>query len=372
MTFKTLLLTSIAAVGLAACSSGNQTTEAASVNSTSDNYALNKNEGRIEAPTFPYEMTEEGQWSPEIGEDGDGFNAISHNIKYPYIPANSSQCNFIDSLLLMYNTILAFNTMAYDVSTAERYMYDSTCCLAQANALESINLSGIKEDKIRGALLACCKKVAQLIRDGKRPNKQKIKEIDYFYSVFNKFMNPFMGAHMSDVEFDPSQVCDDYTTIHGQAITATPSIRYELLKRVLAEPNFQKKCVLAREFAYANFKNEEGDDKELVAIIDPIIKSNEYSPLLYDLWLMWRTALQLSISMSNNGAMYNLFYNNMRNHVAMAYISHLRSHPTDKVAFNKFVRLAMEYNITRNSSCFFGNNALLDELSLYEECRNKN
>ena len=30
----------------------------------------------------------------------------------------------------------------------------------------------------------------------------------------------------------------------------------------------------------------------------------------------------------------------------------------------------MEYNITRNSPCYFGNNSILDEMSLYDECWN--
>lgn len=338
--------------------------------------SLSKGEESLQEPAFPYEayldLMEEDQWSPKIGDDGYGFDAISHHIKYPELPAELSLSHFADSLLLMYNTCLAFNTMAYDVSTAERYMNDSIPYLAHANALDSINLSGIKDAEIRDALLACSKKAAYWIRKGKRPNEQENEEVGKFYEIYNKFSEPFLECHQSEEEFEPSIILDDYDEIHRQAVADTLLFRDELLERVLAEPDFQKRCVLAREFAYANFVSPARDDKELIAIIDPILKSNEYSPLLYDLWLIWRTALQKNIigSMSNDGAMYNLFYNDIRNHIAILYITHLKSHPNDEVAFNKFAALAMKHNITRNSACYYGNNSMLDEMWIYDECWN--
>ena len=103
-------------------------------------------------------------------------------------------------------------------------------------------------------------------------------------------------------------------------------------------------------------------------MIDQILRFNQYSPLLGELWLMWRTALQKNIfsGPSNDSAIYNLFYNDMRNHIALTYITHLAEHPKDEIAFLSFFNLAMEYNITRNSPCLFGNNSLLDEKNLYK------
>ena len=62
--------------------------------------------------------------------------------------------------------------------------------------------------------------------------------------------------------------------------------------------------------------------------------------------------------------MYNLFYNDMRNSIALTYIVHLTTHPGDKIAFKEFIRLAQAYNIVRNSSCMFGNNANLEDMEL--------
>lgn len=328
-------------------------------------------EDSVKMPPFPYESylekMNENQDFPRIGDDDEGFNAISHKIKYPEIPAELRLDPFADSLLLMYNSNLAFNTIAYDVSSAERYIDERDRRNRHANALGSVNLSGIKDTKIRKSLLAYSKAAGKLIRKGKRPNEEDVRELENLYEVSDKFMNPFMGSHFSDVKFDPSKILLNYNDIHLK--TMIRGQRTALLKAVLSETDFQKKCILAREFAYANYKSRQRNDKELIAIIDPILRSNEYSPLLYDLWLMWRTALQKSIfgSRSNDGAMYNLFYNNMRNHIAVVYITHLMRNPQDKIAFNKFAKLTFKENITRTNSFGFGNNSLSDERLLYDE-----
>mgnify|MGYP006871873643 CR=1 FL=1 len=99
-------------------------------------------------------------------------------------------------------------------------------------------------------------------------------------------------AHNSNFEYNPSEILEDYDRIHSKAISDTTTFRSELLQQVLRESDFNKKCILAREFAYADRISPDGDDKELVAVIDPILRANKYSPLLGELWLMWRTALQ--------------------------------------------------------------------------------
>lgn len=332
----------------------------------------------LKVPAFPYQTyldsIGEDEYFPTIGDDGGGFDAICNNIRYPEMPDTLSLSHFADSLLQFYNVAIAFNTVAYDVSTAERYMDEVDFGLEQADALDSINVSGINHYEIKDLLVKLSRKAAMWIRSGKKPNEQQNDEVGEFYKVFNAFRDPLFEAHMSDVEFNPSEIVEDYANIHSKAISDTTTFRSELLQQVLRESDFNKKCVLAREFAYANYKSPYRDDKELVAVIDSILRANKYSPLLGELWLMWRTALQKNIlsGPSNDSAMYNLFYNDMRNRIALAYIAHLKTHPHDKLAFNKFASMAMEYNITRNCGGMFGNNSLLDEMSLYDEIWNNN
>lgn len=339
-------------------------------------------EGNIYELAFPYQAyldsVGEGESFPTIGNDGNGFNAISHNIVYPELPSNLSASLYADSLLQFYNIALAFNTMAYDVGTAERYLDEQADFgLKEANALESINLSGIHLPKIKEFMRIICRKNAAIIRKGEKPNERKISEIGQFYDVFNDFSDQLYDAHLDDGEFDPAKIISDYREIHSKALTDTTSFRNELLDRVLAETDFQKQCVLARELAYANYHSNstpyayylctQRDDKQIVTVLDKLLKSGKYSPLLGELWRMWRCMLQLNIlgGRSNDSAMYNLFYNEMRNRIALVYIAHMVENPEDKLAFKEFARLATTYNIVRNGPGAFGNNGNLEDMELF-------
>lgn len=338
----------------------------------------NKVQRELIMPSFPYQAYLDSmggdQWAPNIGDDGEGFEAISHNIRYPEMPDTLTLSHFADSLLQCYNIALAFNTMAYDVSTAERYMSEPNFGLAQADALDSINVSGIGEREIREALLAASKTAAACIRKGVKPNSKGNPAVDKFYEAYNKYSTTFIENHISDEEFKPETILEEYSEIHAKALADTASFRQELLRMTLEEPDFSKQCVLAREFAYCNYRHPQRSDKEMVAVIDKLLRENKYSPLLGELWRMWRVALQINIlgSRSNDGAMYNLFYNDMRNRVALVYIAHLKTHPYDKIAFKEFLRLAQAYNITRNSPCLFGNNANLEDMELFYSVYNEN
>ena len=105
-------------------------------------------DSNVDELSFPYQTYLDNmgadEYFPTIGNDGKGFNAISDNIVYPELPDSLSESLYADSLLKFYNAVIAFNTMAYDVGTAERYMDEQADFgMEQANALDLINLSGL-------------------------------------------------------------------------------------------------------------------------------------------------------------------------------------------------------------------------------------
>lgn len=326
---------------------------------------------------FPYQeyVSYDDEGLLVIGNDGNGFAAISHRIRYPKVPDTMKLTPFADSLLQCYNITLAYNTLAYDSGTANLYTdEENPLGEEQANALDSINVSGISDITIRNAIIAvgheAAKDIRYYIRNKKHSDMQGLDDaVAAFYEAFESLNAPLFDAHLPEttIIYDPSTVIKNYESIHEKALTDTLHYRNELLQQVLNEKDFQKACVLAREFAYANHKSEDRNDEELVAVLDKLIREGQYSPLLNELWLMWRTALQ-SIwgGASNYSSMYNLFYNDMRNRVALTYIAYLNDHPQDKLAFQEFAELFMRHNITRNSECLIGNNVLLDEMELYQ------
>lgn len=324
-------------------------------------------------PAFPYQAILDScddNVFPEIGNDGEGFDPITNNIEYCHIPDSLQGNTLVDSLSLYYNIVLAYNTVAYDISTTSRYCEDSDFdAELYASAIQTANLEGISDSEIRNTLGEICSQVAASIRKGLDPGEESYPSVGKFYERFDTFEARLMGARIDSVEYDPSVIIPYYDEIHLKAISDTINYRDELMQMTLREEDFQKKCIYARELANSYFVVR-ADPLEIVSVIDPLLKDGRYSPLLFELWLIWRAHLQQHIfgGPSNDSAMYNLFYNSMRNRVAGTCMSYLSTNPTDKLAFKVFVRLARRYCIVRNSGCYIGNNSYLDELDLYNEC----
>lgn len=351
---------------------------------------------KVDVPAFPYQSYLDGAKDefPLIGDDQYGFSPISHKIRYFEVPDSLKDNRLVDSLALLYNASLAMCALQYDAGTVSRFINDNDFDHNEfANAFKNINLSGVKDKEMRATLLALGHAGAKEIRAGNSPQDRSYSSMDKFNSLFEKMLDSLFDNRNTEEEYHPEKIVSDLKTIHtfatdsnavykGVLIDTTKmkvegyslkdaSFREELFIKTLLETDFEKKCIYAREFAYSNYGSRRGNAKELVAVIDPLLNSGEYSPLLTDLWIIWRTALQTSVfsGRSNYSAMYNLFYNDMRNKVATTFIAHIATNPDDLIAFNEFVRLLFITNIIRDSRCFFGNSANLDEMEMYSDCR---
>lgn len=374
MRLKVLIMTSLAVISLAACSSTNKTTEDGSVNTSSvaadsesiaKTFTIPQELISYEVPKFPYQKYLDSiDWFPVIGDDGGGFDAISDKIRYPKVPNNVKSSELVDSLLVIYNMALVYNTIAYDVSTAERRIEESTFINAGAHSLENVNLSGIKDLSMKDLLSKMGKTAAQHLRKHQVQTEYENPYVEPFYKCFNAYMNEILGDREPAPQYDPSSDLDYYADLHKQVLNDTSSLfRNNLTAMTLKESDFRKKCVLAYELAYSYYRdNGDLDYAELVTIIDELLKSGEFSPLLYKLWLIWRSTLQTRVfsGFSNDSAMYNLFYNDMRNAVAVTLLRRLSSHPDDPIAMSEFIELTFAYNIVRNCYKTF-NNAVADQ-----------
>lgn len=143
----------------------------------------------------------EDECFPTIENDGQGFDAISHNIVYPELLDTLLLRHYADLLAQFYNIVLAFNTMVYDVGTAERYIRELEFRLEQADALDSIDLSGIHISEIKDLIRIICQKGASAIRRGEKPNDQDVPEIKQLYDAFKKFSDPIQ------------RICSSYNNI---------------------------------------------------------------------------------------------------------------------------------------------------------------
>ena len=231
-------------------------------------------------------------------------------------------------------------------------------------------MSGIDNEELSDAFLALSQAIAKDVRNGQRTDTICYDEILQLHGVMDKLFGDFVDLHRTRTNYNYSKYVADYDKMHAKAITDTTHYRDELLQMVFNEEDFEKQCIYAREFAYANYHNLNGEPVDVVAVIEPLLLTTKYSPLLFDLWLIWRTALQGGVlsGISNDSSMYNLFYNGMRRRVAYRYITRLNENPHDELAFNGLLRLIYRSSITRNSNCYVGNNCFLDQMDLYGEC----
>lgn len=300
-----------------------------------------------------------------VGADGNGFVPISDKLK-PIKPDDEKYSEFVDTLVMLYNTYQLLDAMIYDCSTIDRYneVFDPE---PYAAALDSIDVSGINCEEMREALLALSSAVAKDIRKGKRTDTIYYKELERVDETIDKLFVDFVVSLSTDAEYNCSEVMSDYDEVHAKAVSVESNHSRKLLQAVLREENFEKKCIYAREFAYSNRHNAKGDVVDVVAVIETLLLTNEYSPILFDLWLVWRTALQGDVfgGISNDSSMYNLYYNDMRCRVAQTYMNRLNENPHDQLAFNGLIRTIFHSNIIRNSSCPIGNNCILDQVELY-------
>ena len=306
-----------------------------------------------------------------LGDDGNGFVPISDMLD-PLKFEGKKNSKFVDTLVWLYNATQLLDAMIYDCSTIDRYNGDFDP-KPFADAISGIDVSGIDHEVLSDAFLALSQAIAKDVRNGQRTDTIYYDEILQLHRVMDKLFGDFVDSHRTRVSYNCSEYVANYDKMHAKAIADTAHYRDELLQMVFDEEDFEKQCIYAREFAYANYHNLNGETVDVVAVIEPLLLTTEYSPLLFDLWLIWRTALQGGVlsGISNDSSMYNLFYNGMRRRVAYRYITRLNENPHDGLAFNGLLRLIYRSSITHNSNCYVGNNCFLDQMDLYGECRKR-
>ena len=303
-----------------------------------------------------------------FGDDGNGFVPVSDMLE-PLKFEEKRNSKFVDTLVWLYNATQLLDAMIYDCGTIDRYNGDFNP-EPYADAIGGIDVSGIDNEELSDAFLALSQAIAKDIRNGQRTDTIYYDEILQLHGVMDKLFDDFVDSHRTRMNYNCSKYVADYEKIHAKAITDTAHYRDELLQMAFDEEDFEKRCIYAREFAYANYHNLNGETVDVIAVIEPLLLTTEYSPLLFDLWLIWRTALQGGVlsGLSNDSSMYNLFYNGVRRRVAYRYITRLNENPHDELAFNGLLRLIYRSSIIRNSDCYVGNNCFLDQMDIYEQC----
>ncbi|MBE6304339.1 MAG: hypothetical protein E7082_00235 [Bacteroidales bacterium] len=324
----------------------------------------------VNVPKFPYQNyidAIETDSMPEISDNDFGYNPICPHIRYLELPQALAGNVLADSLMQFYNMALACNAFTYDIGTALRYINEDGTSVMFADAFESFNLEGVKNDRIRKLLQLSARNVAEELRKGESLAEASNDDFGAFLHEFKVFTDNLFMKRYTDEKFAPYYVlCADYYDLHDKALAADSlNFRGELLQLVLNEKDPMLQGIY--ECAYSNYVSKEIDNMEVIAVFDMLLRGDKYSPLLRDLWRIWRVILQKDMlgGMSNDSPMYNLFYNDMRNRVALTIIKHIVSDPEeDYVAFMEFVKLGLAENINRHSGVLVGSNVVIEDMEL--------
>lgn len=303
-----------------------------------------------------------------FGKDEDGFIPVS-NLYEPLEFDAKKNNEFVDTLLWLYNSTQLLDMMVYDCSTIERYI-DSFDPIPYANALGSIDAGCIRNEELSNAMHAVSQAVYKDISNGASTDTIHYEELEHLHGLMETLFNDFIDSRYTEASYNCNEIIKDYDAIHSKAVSDNTGYHKELLQAVFNEKDFEKQCIYAREFAYANWCNPDTEPVDVVAVIESLLCTTGYSPLLYDLWLIWRTSLQSVVlsGRSNDSSMYNLHYNAMKRRVAYKYIERLEENPNDALAFNRLINLIYKDPIIRNSGCLYGNNCIFDEWEIYQEC----
>ncbi|MDE7394220.1 MAG: hypothetical protein K2M80_07085, partial [Muribaculaceae bacterium] len=320
---------------------------------------------------FPYQDILQQDFNDQqtsfiIGDDGDGFQPVSDKIRYPKVPAGAYYSASTDSLLQYYNVQLALHALESDIYAAERYSDDTDYIDATIEAIGSINLSGIKDKTLHDKLKRLADAYANCVRTDNNDEIPGLSE-DLF-TPLAQFGSRLQTPEVLDAGFRKDSLIADIKEVYTNAVSDS-TYSATLLDRVIAEQDFERQTILTHPLMIAYQINPDANNDEVFAIIDHQLRDGRYSTELVWLWKIWRVFLQTDYfsGLSNDSPFYNLFYNDMRNRVAITLLNHINQQPDDLIALVMFNNLCNERNICRGGADnLFGNNAFSDRISLIE------
>lgn len=118
---------------------------------------------------------------------------------------------------------------------------------------------------------------------------------------------------------------------------------------------------------WANNEFSPSDDYWIIAVAERLMHSKKYSPLLSNVWLVWRTLIQPEYGMSRDSRIPNDMYNEYRKLCFKTVLKYLESHPDDAMAKNCAIVLMSRGNVNRGGEYPFGNQNAIEALNVMPE-----
>ena len=133
------------------------------------------------------------------------------------------------------------------------------------------------------------------------------------------------------------------------------------------ENSFEKQCIYLKEYARAFYGSDTSDERflKLFLKLENQMKQGKYSVYLMEIWRLWRFYFQEGFS--KDSPIYNKVYNELRLICCRTILKHIINYPDDIMAINQFLNLASIDNINRYGLNPYGNQIVVEEISLFPE-----
>lgn len=191
---------------------------------------------------------------------------------------------------------------------------------------------------------------------------------EYMMAAIERYHTNNFGT-LTDEMYDSLIDCNNYVSNYellAQKRMQDDSLHQaELLQLLQNEQDINRRCIYAIEYAHSSSDGPHFIDAAPYLV--DVMLAGEYSLYLNDVWRTWRAMMTTMMGMSRDSHIPNWKYNKMRKVCAMTTLEHIRNNPDDIVAINNFVVMAYTVNIHRFGNFMFGNQNVMDQMTMFPE-----
>lgn len=152
---------------------------------------------------------------------------------------------------------------------------------------------------------------------------------------------------------------DCYSDYQQKVEKAEDSKKVEVFIQALQNAkSFDEQCAIALACCK---KNKSMCGPWTIEVLRQLMESGHYSPLLYRVWIVWRSFSQVEYyGLSRDSIIPNLLYDNMRSKVYIAMLNYLSTHKDDSMCIASIAYILSHNDLIRNGSFMAGNDAAID------------
>lgn len=317
--------------------------------------------------------SEDEEWSePEGWSDGMGyelFKDTSFTVKLPQY--KDSKHPFLQRVEDFYNSCALAHNLRSNVEMIYRDL------ASEENVMKSIRKIGVgfiqnKELRGRAQVLEDSLVIVlqQLKNEGDDEDVEEGEAEDNYLDLIFTFTED-IEKHVVYQFFENEEAFSDSLSSLGKQMLKMTEKRFQayqksdkdkrtkvMLEQLNKCETFDEQCSLF--LSWANCQESADDDDWIVMVATRLMQSGKYNPMLFNVWLDWRSLTQGMLGASRDSEIPNQMYNQMRKKCYLTCLKRIEAYPQDMLAMNCAAVLAGRTNILRIGHFMFGNDGIIE------------